>query len=333
MMPFLSIIIPVYNKGKYLDKCLSSIVSQSFADWELIIVDDGSTDNSTSICERWRVKDPRITVIRQPNSGVSSARNKGLDLAHGQYVQFTDADDWWESGTLQALYDEIVSYGMPDILIFGMTKVMPDGTQISFTPRNQGKICKKDFFSLLMPEQTRQGVYGAACNKWLSLKVVKKFGLRFNRAYTLLEDYDFFLSAYCCCPSLALSHNTGYHYLQQADNSTALKAFRFHYPSVIAIHVKEYEFCREIGGESEQNKQIAESIINGLYLGMFTEMQDTSLANIKKSDEEVRHLIPGCIHLKPRGSTINTTIIAFLLNQMRLRLLSLYLSLRHKLHS
>ena len=91
--PVLSIIVPVYNVEKYLARCIDSILAQTFTDFELILVDDGSTDNSGEICDEYAGKDPRIIVIHKENGGVSSARNHGLDIARGEYITFVDSDD------------------------------------------------------------------------------------------------------------------------------------------------------------------------------------------------------------------------------------------------
>ena len=92
-MPRVSIILPVYNKEEYLDTTLSLLISQSFQDWELIIVDDGSTDNSSKIVRKYALSDSRIKIISQENRGVSAARNQGISNASGEWIWFVDADD------------------------------------------------------------------------------------------------------------------------------------------------------------------------------------------------------------------------------------------------
>ena len=89
----ISIIIPVYNVSKYLDKCLQSVVSQTYSNIQIILVNDGSTDNSGEICERWKKKDNRIEVIHKKNGGLSNARNVGIEKAQGKYLMFVDSDD------------------------------------------------------------------------------------------------------------------------------------------------------------------------------------------------------------------------------------------------
>jgi len=100
--PFLSIIVPVYKVEQYLDQCIKSILAQTFQDWELILVDDGSPDACPQICDNYAAKECRIYVIHQSNKGQSAARNAGLDVAQGEYITFVDADDEIEKNTYQS---------------------------------------------------------------------------------------------------------------------------------------------------------------------------------------------------------------------------------------
>ena len=93
-MPKISIIVPVYNAEQWLERCIESIVAQTYADWELLLVDDGSNDRSGDICDRYAASDPRIQAFHKPNGGVSSARNLGLDHAQGEWITFVDSDDY-----------------------------------------------------------------------------------------------------------------------------------------------------------------------------------------------------------------------------------------------
>lgn len=122
MRPKFSIIIPLYNKAPYVRKALESVVSQTYIDWECIIVDDGSTDNSAAICEDFvHSLTPSlvhsIRLIHQPNAGVSAARNNGVAASQGEYVCFLDADDWWEPTFLEEM-DKLIS-AYPDAGLYG----------------------------------------------------------------------------------------------------------------------------------------------------------------------------------------------------------------------
>lgn len=126
-MPAISIIVPVYNSQTYLKECVESVLTQSFSEWELILVDDGSTDGSNDICKRFASTDHRIRVITKPNGGLSSARNAGLDIAKGKYMFFLDADDELYPYSLSHLY-EIAEANNADITIgrAAYTETKPD---------------------------------------------------------------------------------------------------------------------------------------------------------------------------------------------------------------
>ena len=119
MMPKISIIIPCYNVEKYLDKCMESILSQTLSDIEIICINDGSTDNSLDLLNKYASSDNRFTIINKKNEGVGIARNAGLKLAQGEYIYFVDPDDWLQnSGVLSKIYEKARSENL-DILIFG----------------------------------------------------------------------------------------------------------------------------------------------------------------------------------------------------------------------
>lgn len=106
----ISIIVPVYNVEKYLDKCINSILEQTYKDFELILIDDGSTDTSGKICDDYSEKDNRIKAIHKENSGLSSARNMGIDMAKGDYIGFIDSDDYISEDMYESLYNDIKKY-------------------------------------------------------------------------------------------------------------------------------------------------------------------------------------------------------------------------------
>lgn len=122
-----SIIIPVYNSEQYLDRAVQSVRDQSLADWELILVDDGSPDHSGELCEKWKAADPRIRVLHKPNGGVSSARNAGLALARGDYIFFVDADDYIGTGMLEEA-DQVLTDTGADVVLVNIRRFFTDHT-------------------------------------------------------------------------------------------------------------------------------------------------------------------------------------------------------------
>lgn len=109
-MSEISIVVPVYNVERYLNRCISSILKQTFTDFELILIDDGSKDYSASICDEYKEKDSRIKVIHQENAGLSAARNKGIEVSNGKYITFIDSDDFIHPNMLEVLYINIVNF-------------------------------------------------------------------------------------------------------------------------------------------------------------------------------------------------------------------------------
>lgn len=158
MTPRFSIIVPLYNKAPYIRKALESIVSQTYKDWELIIIDDGSTDNSADICEEFFQTFNHSLVhsfIRQTNSGVAAARNRGVAESHGEYVCFLDADDWWEPTFLEEMDKLITEY--PDAGIYASNYIYykPGKTHVALNlPRGYMDYPKAYYEGSAMPVWT-----------------------------------------------------------------------------------------------------------------------------------------------------------------------------------
>lgn len=106
--PKLSVIVPVFKVEQFLNKCIDSILNQSYTNIEVILVDDGSPDSCPQICDDYQRKDPRVKVVHKQNGGLSSARNAGLDIASGEYVSFVDSDDWLESDAYSEMINQCV---------------------------------------------------------------------------------------------------------------------------------------------------------------------------------------------------------------------------------
>lgn len=112
--PTISVIVPVYNTEKYLGECVQSILNQIFTDFELLLIDDGSTDQSGAICDTYALQDKRVKVFHKENGGVSSARNMGLDEARGEWIVFVDSDDW----VANSYFSELLSFKKTLIWLF-----------------------------------------------------------------------------------------------------------------------------------------------------------------------------------------------------------------------
>ena len=128
-MSEISILVPVFNVEPYLEKCLKSLLAQTFQDIEIILVDDGSTDGSGEICDRFATTDERIHVIHKPNEGLSCARNIGISASTAPYIMFADSDDWVEPDFCQSPYRAAVDNNA-DLVLFSFTLVPADGRTV-----------------------------------------------------------------------------------------------------------------------------------------------------------------------------------------------------------
>ena len=178
-MALISIIIPVYNVGKYIGRCLDSILNQTFQDFEIIAVDDGSTDRSGEICDEYAAKDSRVKVFHKINGGVSSARNVGLDNAIGEWIMFVDADDWIDGTTLEIC---IKNLGAVDVLRFSARDIYADYTRDRLIKPTENKV------EYLHKVVARQTILSAWCGMYKKAVIN---ACRFNELFNNGEDWLF----------------------------------------------------------------------------------------------------------------------------------------------
>lgn len=181
-----SVIVPVYNVEKYLEKCVNSIINQTYKNLELILVDDGSKDNSSKICDELAKKDKRIIVIHQENQGVSSARNTGLDICKGSFVTFIDSDDYIEKEYLSIMIEKLYKNNA-DLVICGYNQIMSLNIE-KHTVGFDTEISQKDFTKGLL---TQKG-YGMNACKLYKREIIGN--IRFDKELTVGEDTYFILN-------------------------------------------------------------------------------------------------------------------------------------------
>lgn len=205
-----SIIIPVYNAERFIIKCIESIISQTFKDWELLLINDGSTDNSGNICEEYARKDSRIFVFQKENEGVSRARNLGLNESKGQWVMFVDADDWITEDCLAQCVYNLKKYDL-DAFQFGCTLVYPT---------KQFKVVKKQTEVLSGEQYVKNGVFNVCVGGGIYRhSVIKEHNLRFVNDLKLAEDQVFILSFFRYCNRIKYENKAYYYYLQNPSSA------------------------------------------------------------------------------------------------------------------
>ena len=222
-MPKLSVIVPVYNTEKYLRECVDSILAQTFEDFELILVNDGSTDGSGAICEEYAAKDPRIQVIHQKNGGITVARKSGVRVAQGEYVTFVDSDDWIE----REMYATMLDFGKeaaPDVVICGMLMETSKGIvprkeiiKAGFYDKNR---MQKELYPIMLFDfvHCMPAINPSLCNKLFKRQLLSNIIERVNDTITYGEDALCTYSGLLDADEIYITNRYLYHYRHHAES-------------------------------------------------------------------------------------------------------------------
>lgn len=212
-VPLVSIIVPVYNAEKYLNRCIDSILSQTMTDFELLLIDDGSKDNSGRICDEYAEKDARVRVFHKSNGGVSSARNLGLDNAKGKWITFVDADDRCSCNYLEHLLskvdddtDLIISYA-----------VICDSTGEKAEVYPEYRVNATNFERLFVDSDMHW--HTSPWAKLYRASIIYENSLRFNEMMHIGEDADFLFSFMLITDKIYVSSDTDYYYTCDVSGS------------------------------------------------------------------------------------------------------------------
>lgn len=253
----ISIIIPVYNKIRYIATILQQVKEQSFDDFECLLIDDGSQDGSGEVCDTFAAEDQRFRVFHIPNGGVSHARNVGLDAAQGEYITFIDADDGIKPDYLENLIRCAEESGV-DLVISGYQKVNANGRVLrSITPETTGAYPFSELFSDFAQVQMQSGLHGCCVAKVFRRNLVK--GIRFDESLKLAEDFDFYLNLYEIIDTVYFDNHTGYLYLQDAENSTGnTDSVKIDYLAQLRINLHYRNVLQKRNAYTGQNREIVE---------------------------------------------------------------------------
>ncbi|MDV4150293.1 glycosyltransferase family 2 protein [Clostridium sp. AL.422] len=242
-MDLISIIIPMYNASKYVERCLKSIIEQTYKTIEIIVVDDGSTDNSLDIINKFLKFDERIKIIQKKNSGVSDSRNLGINNAQGEWICFVDSDDYIEKDYVKTLYNYAIN-NEADIVYSGIRQL--NGTEVTLKTNNCGtKILEndniKDVMRSLIDNCTLEGnnidlqVLGYPVTKLLRKSIVKD--IRFEREISIREDALFNIDALNNAYRILLVEYVGYNYIIHPNS--AMEKFHSNYNREVFIYLEK----------------------------------------------------------------------------------------------
>ncbi|MGE6203830.1 glycosyltransferase family 2 protein [Guptibacillus hwajinpoensis] len=253
----ISIIVPIYNADKWLKRCLESLINQTHKNIEIILINDGSKDNSKEICDKYSRMDNRIKVIHKNNAGTSAARNDGLKIALGDYIQFVDSDDWLEENMCELLLENMEK-NESDLVICGL-RIMKNGVEIRkpYLPNNKLRV-KEDIDNYLFLRK----IFSSPCNKLYKREYIQTY---FKENTSLGEDLIFNLEYLRKIDTTLVIEEALYNVC--LDNSESLiRGYRSdRLDIVIDLVTKELKFCEDIYGRQSDKTEIYNSYILGVH--------------------------------------------------------------------
>lgn len=288
-----SIVVPIYNVEKYLDRCIQSITNQTYQNLEIILVDDGSTDASSAICETWKANDSRIRIIHKKNGGLSSARNAGLEIATGDYIMFEDSDDWLEQKLVEKCVDR-AEEEKSSLVVFGYHKINEQGEHLEVFTFGDGNFNKSQMIAQLY-QRILEMSFGYAWNKLYRLSTLRKSGVINDGSIVDREDLYFNLMLLENLDKISYLDYAGYNYLQR---ETSL----LHNANPARLNNVNV-FCEKMYQIHIDNKQMQKKVFN---MNLLHYLSDCLIKNILwnnalKKKEKIKWMhkvIENCSHLE-----------------------------------
>ena len=230
-MDMISVIVPVYNNERYLHQCINSILEQTYTNLEIILIDDGSTDTSSQICDTYGQKDARVKVFHQANSGISVARNVGLDLASGEYIAFVDSDDFLDKNMYKQLM-HILEVGNADMAICNFHQIDESGNQFD-RPSSIVDEVVEPYLILERLAEKRGWVYIVVWNRLYKRKVFENVRFPVDKLH---EDERVALPIYTACKKVALTASAYYYYRINPNSIMGRKNCIAHLDGIEAVY-------------------------------------------------------------------------------------------------
>ena len=253
MRPMVSIVVPIYNAENYLRRCVDSILNQEYTDFELLLVNDGSTDASGDICEEYGDQDPRVIVIQKENTGVSDSRNRALDRARGKYLQFLDSDDWITPDATRLFVRAAEEYGC-DMVISDFYRVVGERLSTKGDIEEEGVLTREEFAAHMM-ENPADFYYGVLWNKLYRRDIVEEHNLRMDTDINWCEDFMFNLEYIRYAKVFYALHAPIYYYVKR-KGSLASQGINISKTVKMKLNVFEYynNFYKHVLEEEDYKK-------------------------------------------------------------------------------
>lgn len=292
--PLISVIVPVYNTERYLPKCIKSIVNQSYHNIELILVDDGSTDDSGRICDYFAQRDDRVTVLHPQNGGVSAARNLGLKTAKGEYVCFVDSDDWIPKGSIEQLAEGIIKSNAD--LVVGKIKLINALRNGDYGLLHGGTISRDAEYKWY---ETLSNINPGPCAKLYERSIIHDNNIQFPINIKWGEDTVFVYSYLSHCNTINILNTDVYCY-NKLNESSATTNMTFKNLSEWAVQIVKL-YCEMNYDEKSAPSKDSVAVITKRYFnwscGHYARMEGLKEAEAKKEIEKTISLFIPIIEL------------------------------------
>ncbi len=242
----ISVIIPVYNVEEYLRECIDSVLNQTYQNFEIILVDDGSTDSSGTICDEYVDKDDRVSVVHQKNAGPSKTRNTGLENATGKYIYFLDSDDYIEKNTLELLINTAESNDA-DIVFFDALSFADDGSEIKQGYFVNGTYESKSGYEMLTELHNNKDYHCSVVLLFINRTLLNSNNIRFLESAYCSEDMLFTYKVFCSSKKSAQCKHTLYHRRYRSFSIVTSKKSQRHFRSCRDVYEEIRDFSQKIG--------------------------------------------------------------------------------------
>lgn len=311
----ISIIVPVYNAQNYLDRCLESLIKQSYSNIEIILVDDGSTDNSARICDDYSKKDNRIKVFHIKNGGVSNARNYALQQISGQWFCFVDSDDWVDLHFVEVLYKNAVKN---NCVISACSYKMDNGEGNKEKSKNEKKLLVLNSSEECICNFINSGLSlnGMVWNKLYHAELFK--GIRFDAAIKINEDCLYTFDVMKKCSKACVTSEKLYHWFFREDSACHKRPDKLDF-SAADVFLILLDYTEEIGNEEisvSLKKNYVSSVINTLFFVKF-DRKSPEVAIILKRIKRWRKNVWKNLHFKDKFKFFMVGYCSSILDFMR----------------
>ena len=222
-----SVVVPIYNVEKYVDKCIQSLVNQTYKNIEIVLIHDGGKDNSLSICRQWALKDNRIILIDQPNQGVSVSRNVGINHTHGEWICFVDGDDYLEENAIEAMVssmDKDSDVLITDFFVDGKENIIPQSFlsigECIFTGKDLIELIKNCFLKTSIADSKCITALGVPWAKLYRSELIRKNNIEYPPNMRKMQDALFNAEIFHFCQKVQFKKIRTYHYNQNDSSIT-----------------------------------------------------------------------------------------------------------------